>query len=67
MTEKPHKEDSKPSWDHINNDLKSALDTWAELTDKLSHKLSPEEEQLREIKSILGTLKEKLKEFNDEK
>lgn len=55
----------KPSWDHINTDLKSALDTWTELTDKMANKLSPEEEQLREIKSILGSLKDKLKAFEE--
>jgi hypothetical protein len=27
--------------------------------------MSPEEEQLREIKSILGALKDKLQEFSD--
>lgn len=56
----------KPSWDHINSDLKSALDTWEELTDKMANKLSPEEEQLREIKSILGSLKDKLKAFDED-
>ena len=56
----------KPSWDHINSDLKSALDTWEELTDKMANKLSPEEEQLREIKSILGSLKDKLKAFEED-
>jgi hypothetical protein len=56
----------KPSWDHINSDLKSALDTWSELTDKMANKLSPEEEQLREIKSILGSLKDKLKAFDED-
>lgn len=61
------KPETKPSWDHINSDLKSALDTWTTLTDQLANKLSPEEEQLREIKNILGTLKDKLKEFNDDK
>lgn len=58
--------ETKPSWDHINSDLKSALDTWDILTDQLANKVSPEEEQLREIKNILGTLKDKLKEFNDD-
>jgi len=56
----------KPSWDHINSDLKSALDTWTELNGKMANKLSPEEEQLREIKSILGSLKDKLKAFEDD-
>jgi ElaB/YqjD/DUF883 family membrane-anchored ribosome-binding protein len=64
--DKPNKDETKPSWDHINSDLKSALDTWTDLTGKLANKLSPEEEQLREIKNILGTLKDKLKEFSDD-
>ncbi|WP_413288226.1 hypothetical protein [Bdellovibrio sp. HCB337] len=54
-------------WNNINSDLKSALDTWTTLTDQLANKISPEEEQLREIKNILGTLKDKLNEFNDDK
>jgi len=57
---------SKPSWQHINTDLKTALDTWDDLTDKMANKISPEEKQLREIKSILGTLKDKLKEFSED-
>jgi len=61
-----NKSDTKPSWAHINSDLKNALDTWTELTDKMANKLSPEEEQLREIKSILGSLKDKLKEFDED-
>lgn len=61
-----NKTENKPSWDHINTDLKGALDTWDELTDKMANKISPEEEQLREIKTILGTLKDKLKAFEDE-
>lgn len=61
-----NKTENKPSWDHINSDLKSALNTWEELTDKMANKLSPEEEQLREIKSILGSLKDKLKAFEDD-
>lgn len=55
----------KPSWDHINNDLKNALDTWTELTEQLEEELSPEEKQLQEIKALLGTLKDKLQEFNE--
>jgi hypothetical protein len=67
MTDKPNKDETKPSWDHINTDLKSALDTWTVLTEKMADKVSPEEEQLREIKIILGTLKDKLKEFSNDK
>ncbi len=63
MTDKVDNKD--PNWSRINSDLKSALDTWTSLTEQLTHKMSPEEEQLREIKSILGALKDKLQEFND--
>ena len=64
--DKANKDENKHAWEHINTDLKSALDTWSELTDKLANKVSPEEEQLREIKGILGALKDKLKEFNND-
>ncbi|MGZ3742620.1 MAG: hypothetical protein ACXVBQ_02075 [Pseudobdellovibrionaceae bacterium] len=60
------KVETKASWDHINTDLKGAIDTWTDLTGKLANKLSPDEVQLREIKSILVTLKDQLKVFNDE-
>jgi hypothetical protein len=54
------------SWDHIESDLKEALNTWSDLTEELADKMSPEEAQLQEIKSLLGTLRDKLKEFSDE-
>jgi chromosome segregation ATPase len=57
------KQDQK--WNHINSELKNALDTWTDLTERLEHEISPEEKQLQEIKTILSTLKTKLKEFNE--
>lgn len=48
----------------INHDLKSALDTWSELSEKLTGKVSPEQEQLKEIKKLLGDLKNKLQDFS---
>lgn len=65
--DKPNKDESKPSWDHINADLKGALDTWTDLTGKLADKVSPDEVQLREIKNILVTLKDQLEVFNDDR
>jgi hypothetical protein len=70
-TKDPSKDAAKdvtkdPQWTHINTDLKHALDTWSELTEQLADKLSPEETQLQEIKTLLGTLKDKLKEFNED-
>ena len=47
----------------IEKDLKSALNTWSELSEKLTGKASPDEEQLKEIKKLLGDLKNKLQDF----
>ena len=49
-------------WSFIQSDLEKALDTWQEL-EKNEAKLSPEEEQLQKIKTIIGQLKEKLEQF----
>lgn len=49
----------------LNNDLKQALDTWDILTEEMATKLSPEEEQLSEVKRLLGELKSKLSQFED--
>lgn len=61
----PKKVESKDSakFGLINQDLKSALDTWSELSEKLAGKISPEEAQMAEIKKLLGDLKSKLKDF----
>ncbi|HEY8271306.1 MAG TPA: hypothetical protein VIG33_10495 [Pseudobdellovibrionaceae bacterium] len=64
--DKPNKDETKPSWDHINTDLKGALDSWTDLSGKVANKVSPEEKQLRDIKTILVTLKDQLKEFSDD-
>ncbi|MBC7420548.1 MAG: hypothetical protein H7328_07455 [Bdellovibrio sp.] len=49
-------------WSFIQNDLEKALDTWEEL-EKGDVILSPEEEQLQKIKTIIGQLKDKLNQF----
>lgn len=49
-------------WSFIQNDLEKALDTWQEL-EKGQASLSPEEEQLEKIKTIIGQLKDKLNQF----
>jgi hypothetical protein len=56
---------SRPLFGRLNSDLKQALDTWDNLTEEMSQKLSPEEEQLREVKRLLSELKSKLNEFED--
>ena len=53
---------SKQRWSAIKTDLQLALDDWAEL-EKQRPALSPDEEQLVKIKSIIGQLKEKLENF----
>lgn len=65
-TAEPAKNPQGRSWDHIETDLKEALNTWSDLTEELAGKVSPEEEQLQEIKTLLGTLRDKLKEFSQE-
>ncbi|RYE31299.1 MAG: hypothetical protein EOP48_31540 [Sphingobacteriales bacterium] len=57
--------DEDRKWNDINKDLKDALETWTVLTEDLTNKLSPEEKQLQEIKTLLSTLKDKLRDFND--
>ncbi len=49
-------------WSFIQNDLEKALDTWEEL-EKTQATMSPEEEQLEKIKTIIGQLKDKLNQF----
>ena len=56
---------SRPLFGRLNSDLKEALDTWDTLTEQMATKLSPEEEQLQEVKRLLSELKSKLNEFED--
>lgn len=56
---------TKPSWSHLHQELKHALSSWEVLTEQMSSKISPEEEQLLEVKRLLGELKTKLKEFEE--
>jgi hypothetical protein len=49
-------------WSFIQNDLEKALNSWREL-EQTATGLSPEEEQLAQIKSIISDLKKKLEEF----
>lgn len=56
---------SRPLFGRLNQDLQDALNTWDILSEEMSAKLSPEEEQLQEVKRLLSELKSKLKEFED--
>lgn len=49
-------------WSFIQSDLSLALDSWMQL-EKAERPLSPEEKQLKDIKSIITQLKEKLEQF----
>lgn len=53
----------------LNPELKSALTkalgSWETLTEQVSTKKSPDEEQLEEVKRLLNELKSKINEFND--
>ncbi len=55
----------KKIWLDLNKDLKQALDTWDDLAEKTANKASPEQQQLKEVKKLLGELKDKLKEFSE--
>jgi hypothetical protein len=58
-----HQNDSKAKrWSFIQSDLTEALNAWQEL-EKKQTTISPEEEQLLKIKTIIGQLREKLKNF----
>lgn len=50
---------------NLNQDLSQALNSWEVLTEQMANKVSPEEEQLQEVKRLLGELKSKLKEFGE--
>ena len=49
-------------WSFIQKDLSKAMNTWQEL-EKAEIGLSPEEEQLVKIKTIIRQLKQKLEQF----
>lgn len=50
---------------NLNKDLKDALSSWDSLTAEMSKKVPPDEQQLQEVKKILGELKAKLNEFEE--
>lgn len=56
------KNQNNDRWSFIQSDLENAMNTWEEL-EKAEVGLSPEEEQLVKIKTIIGQLKEKLEQF----
>ncbi|HRO68546.1 MAG TPA: hypothetical protein PL182_13325 [Pseudobdellovibrionaceae bacterium] len=57
---------SSPSWGRLQEDLKSALDNWTELSAKARARKSPEEMQLDEIRRLLGDLQSKIQHFEED-
>ncbi|MBO9667829.1 MAG: hypothetical protein J7501_13580 [Bdellovibrio sp.] len=61
----PKEPGRKSLFGNLNSELKQALNTWDVLTETMANKVSPEQEQLREVKKLLGDLKAKLAQFED--
>lgn len=49
----------------LNSDLRGALSSWETLTEEVANKVSPDQEQLLEVKKLLGELKSKLNQFEE--
>ncbi|KHD87650.1 MAG: hypothetical protein OM95_13215 [Bdellovibrio sp. ArHS] len=64
-SDKPASSARKSLFGNLNKDLTQALNTWDNLTEQMSNRVSPEEEQLQEVKRLLGELKSKLNEFSE--
>ncbi len=54
----------KNNWNQLNNKLSSALKTWEDVSHSVGEKLSPDEQQLQEIKKLLKDLQSRIDEFN---
>jgi transcriptional regulator NrdR family protein len=55
----------KERWLELNSDVRSALGSWNDLTEKYDGKMNRDQEQLHEIKSLLQELQKKLKVFSE--
>lgn len=55
----------KERWLELNSDVHSALCYWNDLTQKYDGKVSRDQEQLQEIKSLLKDLQKKLNVFSE--
>lgn len=65
MSHDNEEKQTSPSWNRLQEDLKSALDTWSELSSKVRARKSPDEVQLEDIRRLLGDLQEKIQLFED--
>jgi hypothetical protein len=52
------------SWTQIQTELNSALSLWEDLTHKSRGKKSSEEQQIQEVRELLQSLQDKLKELS---
>lgn len=55
-----------PQWTHLNNNLKSAAESWSELQSELVNHPSPDEQRMHEIKNLLKELQEKISFFSQD-
>lgn len=63
--EKKESTSRKSLFGNLNSDLKQALNTWDTLSEEMTNKIAPDEEQLLEVKRLLGELKSKINQFDD--
>ncbi len=54
---------TKP-WKHIESDLKSALDSWEELSRRYDDAVSPENQKLDEMRLLLKEIKNKIEDLS---
>ncbi len=62
MNDQPESK-TKP-WKHIESDLKSALDSWEQLSQKYEIVISPEVKKLQEMRHLLAEIKNKIEELS---
>lgn len=55
----------KERWLELNSDVHTALCYWKDLTEKYDGKMSRDQEQLHEIKTLLKDLQKKIKVFGE--
>ena len=54
---------TKP-WKHIESDLKSALLSWEELSQKYDNAVSPEDQKLQEMRKLMEEIKNKIEDLS---
>ncbi len=54
---------TKP-WQHIESDLKAALDSWEQLSRSYKNAASPEDQKLQEMRRLLEEIKNKIEDLS---